>query len=88
MSEWVEVSDTGTLLTYTITRYAVPGIQPLEPPFALGIIKLDGATSGLVHLLGEVNLNDISIGMRVKAVFREARRGNYLDIKYFRPFRA
>jgi uncharacterized OB-fold protein len=49
---------------------------------------LDGATSGLVHLLGEVNLNDISIGMRVKAVFREARQGDYLDIKYFKPFRA
>jgi uncharacterized OB-fold protein len=86
--EWVQVSDTGTLLTYTVTRYAVPGIQPLEPPFALGIIKLDGATTGLVHLLGEVNLNDISIGMRVKAVFREARQGDYLDIKYFKPIRA
>jgi uncharacterized OB-fold protein len=88
MSKWVEVNDTGTLLTYTVTRYAVPGIQPLEPPFALGIIKLDGATSGLVHLLGEVNLNNIFIGMRVKAVFREARRGDYLDIKYFKPIRA
>ena len=26
MQEWVELSDTGTLLTYTVTRYAVPGI--------------------------------------------------------------
>jgi uncharacterized OB-fold protein len=88
LQEWVQVSDTGTLLTYTVTRYAVPGIQPLEPPFALGIIKLDGATTGLVHLLGEIKLSDISIGMRVKAVFREARRGDYLDIKYFKPIRA
>jgi hypothetical protein len=87
MSEWVELRDTGTLLTYTVTRYAVPDIQPLEPPFALGIIKLDGATTGLVHMLGEVNLGDISIGMRVKAVFREVREGNYLDIKYFKPIR-
>jgi uncharacterized OB-fold protein len=88
LQEWVQVSDIGTLLTYTVTRYAVPGIQPLEPPFALGIIKLDGATTGLVHLLGEIKLSDISIGMRVKAVFREARRGDYLDIKYFKPIRA
>jgi uncharacterized OB-fold protein len=88
MREWVELSDTGTLLTYTVTRYSVPGIQPQKPPFALGIIKLDRASSGLVHLLGEVSLNDISVGMRVKAVFREVREGNYLDIRYFKPLRA
>ncbi len=87
LAEWVEVSDTGTLLTYTVVRYAVPGIQPLKPPFAIGIIKLDGATSGFVHLLGEVNLKDFSIGMKVKAVFRETRRGDYLDIKYFKPLK-
>jgi uncharacterized OB-fold protein len=73
MNEWVELSDTGTLLTYTVTRYAVPGIQPQPPPFALGIIKLDGASTGLVHLLGEIGLNNISVGLRVKAVFREVR---------------
>jgi len=88
MGEWVELRDTGTLLTYTVTRYAVPDIQPQKPPFALGIIKLDGASSGLVHLLGEVSLNDISVGMRVKAVFREVRQGNYLDIKYFKALKA
>ena len=88
MREWVELSDTGTLLTYTVTRYSVPGIQPQKPPFALGIIKLDGASSGLVHLLGEVSPNDISMGMRVKAVFREVKEGNYLDIRYFKPLRA
>lgn len=87
MGEWVELSDTGTLLTYTITRYSVPGIQPQKPPFALGIIKLDGASSGLVHLLGEVDFKDISIGMKMKAVFHEIRRGDYLDIKYFKPLR-
>jgi len=85
--EWVEVSDTGTLLSYTVTRYPVPAIQPVEPPFALGIVKLDGATSGLVHLLGEVDFNEIRVGMRVQAVFREKREGNYLDIKYFKPFK-
>lgn len=85
MNEWVQVSETGTLLSYTVVRYAVPGIQPLKPPFALGIVKLDGASTGLVHLLGEVDVDDIGVGMRVQAVFREAREGNYLDIKYFKP---
>lgn len=88
IDEWVEVGDAGTLLTYTITRYSVPGIQPHEPPYALGIIKLDGAGSGLVHLLGEIEPEDIRVGMRVQAVFREVREGNYLDIEYFKPLRS
>ena len=85
IDEWVEVGDVGTLLTYTVIRYAVPGIQPQKPPYALGIVKLDGASTGLMHLLGEVEMDSIRVGMRLKAVFREAREGNYLDIKYFKP---
>jgi len=85
IDEWVEVGDVGTLLTYTVIRYAVPGIQPQKPPYALGIVKLDGASTGLMHILGEVEPDNIRVGMRLKAVFREAREGNYLDIMYFKP---
>ena len=84
LKEWVEVSDTGTLLTYTIVYE--PGVhQPMELPYAIGIICLDGADTGLVHCLGEVNPGQLTIGMQVQAVFRERREGNILDIKYFRP---
>lgn len=86
--EWVEVSSIGTLMTYTVTRYAVPNIQPQSPPFALGIIKLDGADTGMVHLIGETKFDAIRIGMRMKAVFRKERTGNFLDIKYFIPLKA
>jgi len=85
MNELVEVSDTGRLLTYTIVRYAVPFIQPQEPPFALGIIQLDGADTGITHILGEIDFGKIEVGMRLKAVFRDVREGNLLDIKYFKP---
>lgn len=85
MNEWEEVSDVGTLITYTVIRYAVQDIQPQKPPYAIGIIKLDGASTGLVHLLGEIELDSITVEMRVKAVFRDAREGNYLDIRYFKP---
>jgi uncharacterized OB-fold protein len=85
ISEWVEVGDVGTLLTYTVVKYAVPGIQPQKPPYAMGIIQLDGASTGFMHLLGEVDLDSVGVGMRVKAVFRDKREGNYLDIKYFKP---
>lgn len=85
IQEWVEIDNVGTLLTYTLVRYAVPGIQPQEPPYALGIIKLDGASSGLVHMLGEVGFDDIRVGMRMQAAFRDERKGDYMDIKYFKP---
>ncbi len=84
LEEWVELGDEGTLLTYTVVRYHEP-THPTDAPFAYGIIKLDGADTGIGHLLGEVDLKNISIGMRVKAVFKEEREGNLLDIKYFKP---
>jgi uncharacterized OB-fold protein len=36
-------------------------------------------------MIGEVDLHTLKIGMRVKAVFREQREGNLLDIRYFKP---
>ncbi|MBW2117572.1 MAG: Zn-ribbon domain-containing OB-fold protein [Deltaproteobacteria bacterium] len=85
MHEWVELGNTGTLTTYTVVNYAIPGIQPENPPFALGIIILDRANTGLVHLLGEIDLTKIRVGMRVQAVFNEKPQGDLLDIKYFKP---
>lgn len=84
LEEWVEVSDKGTLLTYAIVRQPSP-VQPVEPPFAYGIVHLDGADTGFVHLLGEVELDRLRIGMRVQAVLKEERVGSILDIKYFKP---
>lgn len=83
LSEWVKLPNQGTVETYTVVHYREP-IQPLPIPFAYAIIKLDGADTGFLHLLGEVDLQKIRIGMRVEAVFNEERKGNILDIKYFK----
>ena len=84
IKEWVEVSPEGTLETYTIVYKAEP-FHIAAVPFAFGIIKLDGADTGMVHRLGEIDFRKISIGMKVKAVFNEERKGDIRDIKYFRP---
>jgi hypothetical protein len=84
LDEWVEVSDKGTLLTYTVCPYSTR-VQPVEPPIVYGIIQLDGADTGIVHMLGEVDLEQLRIGMRVQAVFKEKREASILDIKYFKP---
>lgn len=82
--EWIEVSDTGTLSTYTIVNQPLP-CQQMDAPIIYGIILLEGADTGLLHLLGEVNPKNINIGMRVQAVFRGERKGDIRDIRYFKP---
>ena len=82
--EWIELDGRGTLESYTMVHYSLP-VHPLSSPFAYGIIKLDGADTSLTHFLGELEPEDIKIGMRLKPVFKEKREGSMLDIKYFKP---
>ena len=84
LDEWVEVGDRGTLETYTRVHYSTP-VQPVAAPFYYGIIKLDGADTGLAHLIGGLDGREPKIGMRLQAVFKEDRQGNMLDISHFRP---
>ena len=84
INEWVEVSPEGTLIAYTMVYQSEPP-YPVKTPFAYGIIKLDGADRGMVHIIGEVNPKNLKIGMRVQAVFKDKRVGSILDIKYFKP---
>lgn len=84
LKDWVEVSDKGTLQTYTIVHYPTP-VQPVPTPLIYGIVKLDGADTGLAHLINETDYERLHIGMRVQAVFKEERVGNMLDILYFKP---
>jgi len=88
LSECVEVSSKGTLLTYAVAYEPSP-VQPVELPIAYGIVKLDGADTGFVHMLGEVDFEQLRIGMKVRAVFKvkKERVASILDIKYFKPLR-
>jgi len=89
-AEWVEVKDEGILTNFTVTYWQFVGLP--KPPYVTALIKLDGADTGLLHFVGEVDLSDpkrirdvLRIGMRVKAVWSEERKGTILDIKYFKP---
>lgn len=84
-TEWVEVKETGVLQTWTVVHYETPGISPLKPPYAYGIIKLDGADTGFVHIIADTDLKKLKAGMKMQAVFGDDRKGNLLDIKHFKP---
>ncbi len=81
--EWVELPGQGTVTSYTEVNYAEPS-QPYPSPNVYALIKLDGADTALTHVLGEVDPEDLKIGMRVEPVFRFMKNGTILDIKYFR----
>ena len=82
--DWIRLSGTGTVETFTIVKRDTL-IQPVKAPFAYAVIRLDGADTGFVHLLGEVAPEKIQEGMTVAAVFAEQRQGSLLDIAYFKP---
>ncbi|MCX7635352.1 MAG: Zn-ribbon domain-containing OB-fold protein [Syntrophales bacterium] len=81
MDQWVALPAEGVVEAYTIVRYAHP-VQPVPPPFAYILVKLDGADVAFLHLVKE-GITDLGIGKRVRAVFREERRGHILDIDSF-----
>lgn len=84
-THWIQLTGKGVLTTYTIVRYSEPLLHPVETPFAYGLIKLDGADTGLVHMLGEADPDSLHSGMRVEPVFNSERKGDITDISYFRP---
>jgi len=84
LNEWVEVKDQGTLQTFTRVHYRTP-VHPAAAPFYYGVIKLDGADTGLPHMIRGIGAKEPSMGMRVQAVFKDDRAGNMLDILYFQP---
>ena len=59
----------------------------MEPPVVFGAVRLGGADTCLVHMLSEVDLENLKIGMRLEAVFESDRKTNILDVKHFRRLR-
>jgi uncharacterized OB-fold protein len=90
--EWVKLRDTGSVVTYSISYVnADASRREGEEPILVAVIEIDGATRmmGMLHLLGEANPDEVSVGMKVEAVWRPRgeRKGAITDIRYFRPFR-
>ena len=87
-SEWVEVGPGGVLAAFTILRFAFldPETGEKKPvPYGYGFIKLDGADTCFQHFLDLREGRPPKIGMRLRPVFEENRRGNLRDIRHFEP---
>lgn len=85
MEEWVEAGKEGTLYSFTVVKEQYSDrFQPKKVPYTMGIIKLDGASTGLCHFVDEADPAKLKVGMRVRAVFKDKREGSILDIDCFK----
>ncbi|MBF0102029.1 MAG: OB-fold domain-containing protein [Desulfobacterales bacterium] len=80
---WVTLKNTGTVTCFTVIRYEEP-YQPIKPPYILGLIKLDGADSGLCHIVKGIAISEMKTGLRVQAVFAKKTTSTIMDIDYFK----
>lgn len=86
--KYLDVGTKGKVYTFTQCYETYEGIRK-EKPSIVAVIQIDGTQGFLVHWLGEVNFEKVSIGMPVEAVFKakKNREGSILDIKYFKPIK-
>jgi len=85
LNEQVKVKAEGTLASFTFSFYDRDGAR-LGEPLVLGLVKLEGATTVLLHRLLKVgDPARVRIGARVKAVIKPKaeRAGSILDIEGF-----
>jgi uncharacterized protein len=84
LEQWVDVGTVGDIVTFTLLHVDLDGSR-LQKPEIVAFIRLgDG---GLVHVLGEIEPDQVEIGLMVEAVLKpkSKRTGSILDIRYFKP---
>ncbi len=82
VEEFVRLGNRGVVRTWTWVTDPDAG-HPLDGPFALALVQIDGADSALLHVVdieAEVMMRS---GMAVRADWREERTGSIRDIRAF-----
>jgi hypothetical protein len=85
-TEYQEISGKGRVRAYTVA-WLDKDEKPLEKPEIYAIIDMEGTDGCMIHLLGEVEEDQVEIGMEVEPVLRDKseREGTINDILYFKP---
>jgi uncharacterized OB-fold protein len=87
LTDWRDMGLVGQVHSFTLLYVNLDGSPKSEPEIIAFVRMGDG---GLIHRLGNISIEDISIGIHVKAVFRpqSERQGSILDINFFEPVEA
>ncbi len=86
VGDLVEVGPGGEVTSWTWAA-SPTSVQPLDRPFAWALVKLDGATTAMLHVVDAGGPESMHSGMRVTAHFLPSgeRNGNIRDIECFVP---
>ena len=86
LDQYVELPDKGTVTTFAIINIPFAG-QRIKPPYVAAYVLLDGADIAFLHLVSEIDADEVRMGMRVEAVWRPQEEWGFgIDnIEYFRP---
>jgi uncharacterized OB-fold protein len=84
LDDWVDVGTIGEIYTFTLLYKNYDGSRREVPELIAFISIGDG---GIIHRVGGIDPEDVEIGMKVQAVFKDKsdREGSILDIVYFKP---
>lgn len=84
--EEVALPDKGTVQSFTIVSIPIPN-NPIQPPYVIANLVLDGANISFIHLLSECVNEEVHIGQRIEAVWKPEEEWDYAmdNIRYFRP---
>jgi uncharacterized OB-fold protein len=82
---WVDLPETGELMNYTTTYYKVNdrSDRRVKKPQIIGIVKLDGSSTGLIYRLLDLEPSELKIGMKMKIEWEDTPKGAPSDIKGF-----
>lgn len=83
---WVALSNTGEVVNFTVVRYDDKHL-PRKAPFVLAMIKLDGADTPMAHIVEGIAPENMTEGLKVKAVFADQTTNTILDIDHFEPIK-
>jgi uncharacterized OB-fold protein len=84
--EEVPLPNTGTVTTFCIVNVPSESL-PIPIPYAAASIRIDGADTSLFHLVRDIPVGEVRMGLRVKAVWkpREEWRPTLESIAHFSP---
>lgn len=86
MDEWVDLGTEGTIYAFTVVKlpYIDPNTgKPVKVPRTDIYVQLPGADTRLMHWLDETDETKITVGAKVRAIFKKKRRGTIHDIDCF-----
>ncbi|MBN2179876.1 MAG: Zn-ribbon domain-containing OB-fold protein [Deltaproteobacteria bacterium] len=81
---WVELSNEGVITNYTVVNYNDKHL-PRRAPYILALVKVDGADTPFPHIVEGIDVEDVKVGMKVKAVFAEETTNTIRDLDHFEP---